>query len=71
MSQMYTSKLIDLFYPRTPQQTEPLPSAGTSVEAEFEWPPSAEDLETFSLVRLHADDDPELQPVLAGFSDEA
>ena len=68
---MYTRKLTDFFCPRTAQQSEPLPSEGTSVDAEFDWPPSAQDLEAFSIVHLQADDDSETQPVLAGFSEVA
>ena len=70
MSQMYTRKLIDFLYSRT-QQTEPLPNAGTSMAAEFDWPPSAQDLEAFSIVHLRDDEDSESQPVLAGFSEVA
>jgi hypothetical protein len=65
MSLMYTRKLIDLFYPRSTQQTQPIPNEGPSVDAEFDWPPSAEDLEAFSVVHLRADDDSELEPAAA------
>ena len=68
---MYTRKLIDFFYSRATQQTEPLPTAGISVDAEFDWPPSAKDLEAFSVVRLRADDGSEIQPVIVGVSDVA
>jgi hypothetical protein len=61
---MYTRKLIDFLYPRTAQQTEPLPSAGISEGAEFDWPPSAEDLEAYGVVRLNAHDGSESQPVV-------
>jgi hypothetical protein len=71
MSQMYTRKLIDFFHPRTAQQTEPLPSAGISVDAEFDWPPSAEDLEAYSVVFLRADDGSEIQPVVVGSAADA
>jgi hypothetical protein len=68
---MYTRKLIDFFHPRTAQQTEPLPSAGISVDAEFDWPPSAEDLEAYSVVFLRADDGSEIQPVVVGSAADA
>ena len=71
MSQMYTRKLIDFLYPRTAQQNEPLPSDGTSVDAQFDWPPSAEDLKAFSVVRLHTGDDSEIQPVPDRIADVA
>jgi len=61
---MYTRKLIDFLYSRT-QQTEPLPNAGTSVDAEFDWPPSAEDLQGFSIVDLRGDDESEIEAVVA------
>ena len=63
---MYTRKLIDFFHPRTAQQTEPLPSTGIAGDAEFDWPPSAEDLEAYGVVRLHANDGSEVQPVVGG-----
>jgi len=62
---MYTRKLIDLLYPRSTQQTEPLTTTGTAVDAEFDWPPSAEDLAAFSVVHLRPDDDSELEPDVA------
>jgi hypothetical protein len=68
ISQMKTRKLLNFFQPRIPQQPEPLPNAGIS-DAEFDWPPSAEDLEAFSVVHLRADDGSELEPVLLGLSD--
>jgi len=68
---MYTRQLINFFYSRATQQTEPLPTAASSVEEEFEWPPSAKDLGAFSVVRLRADDGSEMQPVIDGFSDVA
>ena len=68
---MYTRKLLDFLYPSTAQQPEPLPSAGTSVDAEFDWPPSAEDLAEYGVVRLHADDGSEVEPVVVGLSDVA
>lgn len=66
MSQMYTRKLIDFLHPRTPQQaeqTKPLPNAGIAVDADFDWPPSAEDLEAYGVVRVRADDGSEIEPV--------
>ena len=63
---MYTRKLIDFFQPRTAQQTEPLPSTGIAVDAEFDWPPSAEDLEAYGVVRVSADDGSEVQAVVGG-----
>jgi hypothetical protein len=71
MGQMKTRKFVRFFQPRTPQQPEPLPNLGISADAEFDWPPSAADLEAFSLVHLRADDDSEIEPVLLGFSDRA
>jgi hypothetical protein len=68
---MYTRQLINFFYSRATQQTEPLPSAASSVEAEFDWPPSAEDLKDYSVVHLRADDGSEIQPVVIGLSDVA
>ena len=68
---MYTRKLLDFLYPGTAQQPEPLPSVGTSVDAEFDWPPSAEDLAAYGVVRLHADDGSEVQPALVGSVDAA
>jgi hypothetical protein len=62
---MYTRKLIDFLNPRTPQQTEqaePLPNAGTAVDAEFDWPPSAKDLEAYGVVRVCANDGSEIDP---------
>ena len=59
---MYTRKLIDFLFPETPQ-IQPVPSVGTPPKAEFDWPPSAEDLEAFSVVPLHADDGSEVAPV--------
>ena len=60
---MYTRKLIDFFHPRTAQQTEPLPGTGITVDAEFDWPPSAEDLEAYGVVRVSADDGSEILSV--------
>ena len=68
---MSTRKLIDFFHPRTAQQTEPLPSAGISADAEFNWPPSAEDLKAYSIVRLRADDGSEIQPADVGSAEPA
>ena len=68
---MYTRKLIDFFHPRTAQQTEPLPGTGITVDAEFDWPPSAEDLKDYSVVRLRADAGSEIQPEVVDFSDVA
>jgi hypothetical protein len=65
MSLMYTRNLIDLFYPRSTSQTESLPNAGTSADAEFDWPPSAEDLAAFSIVELRADDESEIEVAIA------
>ena len=64
---MYTRKLIDFFFPAR-QTTQTLPSPGPAPKAEFDWPPSAEDLEagamwptnrayTDFLVRTAADGD--------------
>ena len=69
MSQMYTRKLIGLFHPRTEPQTPPLATDGTSADAEFNWPPSAEDLEAYGVVRLCADDGSEIQPIVVGSAD--
>jgi hypothetical protein len=71
MGQMKTRKLVNFFQPRTAPQPEPLPSEGISADAEFDWPPSAEDLEAFIVVRLRADDGSELEPDLLGVSDGA
>jgi len=62
---MYTRKLIDLFHPRSTPQTESLPNACTSVDAEFYWPPSSEDLQGFSIVDLRGDDESEIEAVVA------
>ena len=68
---MFTRKLIDFFLLPEKPQPEPSPNAGPSPEAEFAWPPSAEDLEAFSVVHLRADDGSELAPVVVGFADVA
>jgi hypothetical protein len=59
---MYTRKLIDFFFPEK-QITHPLPSPGPAPKAEFDWPPSAEDLAAFSVIPLHGDDGSEIAPV--------
>ena len=41
------------------------------MDAEFDWPPSAEDLEEYSVVHLRADDGSEIQPVVVGVADVA
>ena len=68
---MYTRKLIDFFQPRTPQQTEQteLPNSGLAVDAEFDWPPSAKDLEAYTIVRLRVEDGSEIELDLVGVGD--
>jgi len=56
---MYTRKIIDFFLAK-PQQPQPEPNAGLSPEAEFDWPPSAQDLDEFTVVHLRADDGSEI-----------
>jgi len=68
---MYTRKFISFFYPPATQDTEPLPNAGTAVDAEFDWPPSAEDVAAFSVVRLHADDASDSRTSSCGSADVA
>ena len=55
---MYTRKLIDFFFPEK-QQIQPITKAPTAPKAEFDWPPSAKDMEAFTVVPLRADDGPE------------
>ena len=66
---MYTRKLIDFFQPRPPQQNERLPNSGLAVDAEFDWPPSAKDLEAYSIVHLRAEDGSEIELVGVGDAD--
>ena len=67
---MYTRKLIDFLFSET-QHIAPTPNAGIPAEAEFAWPPPAEDMDAFSVVHLHADDRPETAPAAADFSEVA
>jgi hypothetical protein len=54
---MVIRKLIDFLSPQK-QHAAPLPEAEIAPDAEFDWPPSAADLEKFSVVQLRADDAP-------------
>ena len=61
---MHTRKLINFLHPgtpRQPEQNEPLPNVGMALDADFDWPPSAEDLEAYGVVRVRADDGSEIQ----------
>ena len=68
--QMYTRKLIGFFFPEK-QPIPSVPKVDTAPKAEFDWPPSAEDLYAFSVVHLHADEGSEIPPAVADYSEVA
>jgi hypothetical protein len=68
---MFIRKLINFLAPQQPKpQAAPLPKASTSPEADFNWPPSAEDVEAMTVVDLHAPEGSKRAPV-PGFADVA
>ena len=70
---MFIRKLLDFISAQPqpqPQQAAPVPNVSASPEAAFDWPPSAADVEAFSVVELRADDGSERAPV-SGFADVA
>lgn len=66
---MSIRKLIDFLSPSKPQAA-PVPNVSPSPEAAFDWPPSAEDVEAFSVVELRPDDGSE-RTLVSGFADVA
>ena len=66
---MFIRKLIDSLSAQK-QQPPPLPKVSPSPEADFNWPPSAEDVEAMTVVDLQAPEGSKRVPV-PGFADVA